>query len=76
MGAPGLSIPIGLADNGMPVGFQLQSRPGKPQLGILYELATPTQTGPEKSMLVQLHKGCLPNLQRHDLIHKSSGGCC
>ena len=29
IGAPGLSIPIGLADDKMPVGFQLQSRPGR-----------------------------------------------
>lgn len=30
IGAPGLSIPIGLADNNMPVGFQIQTRPGRP----------------------------------------------
>ena len=28
VGAPGLSIPMGLADNSMPVGIQIQSRPG------------------------------------------------
>lgn len=32
VGAPGLSIPMGLADNGMPVGIQIQSRPGKATL--------------------------------------------
>ena len=34
IGAPGLSIPIGLADDKMPVGFQLQSRPGRHLLSI------------------------------------------
>ena len=28
VGSNGLSIPMGLADNGMPVGIQLQTRPG------------------------------------------------
>ncbi|EIE21247.1 amidase signature enzyme [Coccomyxa subellipsoidea C-169] len=32
VGAPGLSIPMGLADNSMPVGIQIQSRPGSDNL--------------------------------------------
>ena len=38
IGAPGLSIPIGLADDKMPVGFQLQSRPGWHLLSTFYNL--------------------------------------
>ena len=39
IGAPGLSIPIGLADDKMPVGFQLQSRPGRHLLSTFYNCA-------------------------------------
>ena len=37
IGAPGLSIPVGLADDNMPVGFQLQARPGRHLLSTCYE---------------------------------------
>lgn len=40
VGAPGLSIPIGLADNGMPVGIQIQSRPGQPPSAVHRSPAT------------------------------------
>lgn len=43
VGAPGLSIPMGLADNGMPVGIQIQSRPGKANL-FLRRRASPEHT--------------------------------
>lgn len=40
VGAPGLSIPMGLADNSMPVGIQIQSRPGAQNFTTVQILST------------------------------------
>ncbi|CAL8466175.1 g5711 [Coccomyxa elongata] len=60
VGAPGLSIPMGLADNGMPVGIQIQSRPGDDNLLLAVGEAIETLLSPTPPPPPPTCTGCSP----------------
>lgn len=74
LGLPAISIPVGLDTAGLPLGVQLQARPGEDDLLLMYSAAVekvlPPMPPPPATPACQ---GCTPRVDIHDANYSGSG---